>query len=110
VIVGCALCTTPMLTTGKQHGGCAEDQAVTCFSDVLVHAMDRAWPTIFLQGGARATSQDGAPVGLGQRIFFLHDGRTTDLLQAIQGHKSAGDSTFGPSEANAVVDNFNRLN
>src|SRR5205814_643775 len=38
------------------------------------------------------------------------DTRTTNLLQAIQAHKSAGSSPFGPSEANAVIDNFNKLN
>ncbi len=47
--------------------------------------------------------------GLGQRIFFLHDGRTTGLVQAIQAHKSAGNGVFPNSEANAVVDKFNAL-
>jgi CxxC motif-containing protein (DUF1111 family) len=42
-------------------------------------------------------------LGLGQRIFFLHDGRTTDLLEAIQQHSSSG------SEANGVIENFNNL-
>ncbi|HEY7338504.1 MAG TPA: di-heme oxidoredictase family protein [Bryobacteraceae bacterium] len=41
--------------------------------------------------------------GLGQRIFFLHDGRTKDLVQAIQAH--AGDG----SEANLAIYNFNSL-
>jgi CxxC motif-containing protein (DUF1111 family) len=69
---------------------------------------------------------------VGQRLFFLHDGRTSDLLQAIQAHASsrfdcvidqsfqrfeaAGDF-FQPtqasftcgSEANKVIDNFNAL-
>jgi len=36
----------------------------------------------------------------GQRAFFLHDGRTSDLLQAILAHSSQG------SEANKVIDNF----
>jgi CxxC motif-containing protein (DUF1111 family) len=40
---------------------------------------------------------------LGQRIFFLHDGRTFDLVQAIQAHSSSG------SEANGVISNFNNL-
>ena len=39
--------------------------------------------------------------GVGQRIFFLHDGRTSDLLQAIQAHASPG------SEANGSVAAFN---
>jgi hypothetical protein len=37
---------------------------------------------------------------LGQRIFFLHDGRTTDLILAIRAHGSTR------SEANSVVLNF----
>jgi CxxC motif-containing protein (DUF1111 family) len=37
---------------------------------------------------------------LGQRIFFLHDGRTTDLISAVRAHGSTG------SEANSVVLNF----
>ena len=41
--------------------------------------------------------------GLGQRIFFLHDGRTSDLLDAIQQHASSG------SEANGVIRNFHNL-
>ena len=41
--------------------------------------------------------------GLGQRIFFLHDGRTSDLLNAIQAHSGAG------SEANGSLTAFNAL-
>ncbi|PYM08494.1 MAG: thiol oxidoreductase, partial [Candidatus Rokuibacteriota bacterium] len=42
-------------------------------------------------------------------IFFLHDGRTTDLLAAIRAHASVGNAFFPPSEANAVIANFNGL-
>jgi len=53
-------------------------------------------------------------MGLGQRRFFLHDGRTPDLVQAIENHGSnAGYSNQGVyypgSEANAVINNFNAL-
>jgi CxxC motif-containing protein (DUF1111 family) len=41
-----------------------------------------------------------------QRTFFLHDGRTTDLLQAIRAHRYF---RFRPSEANAVIDSFERF-
>lgn len=55
--------------------------------------------------------------GVGQRRFFLHDGRTDDLLQAIHAHfASAGDCEnsshspcYGPSEANSVIMRFNAL-
>jgi CxxC motif-containing protein (DUF1111 family) len=40
---------------------------------------------------------------LGQRIFLLHDGRTTNLLTAIEDHASNG------SEANTVEYNFDNL-
>ena len=41
--------------------------------------------------------------GLGQRLFFLHDGRTADLLQAIRAH--AGNQ----SEANGVINRLRTL-
>ena len=53
------------------------------------------------QGSAGPDEFRTAPLwGVGQRIFFLHDGRTSDLLQAIQAHESQG------SEANRVVEAF----
>jgi len=62
------------------------------------------------QGQADGDEFRTAPLwGLGQRLFFLHDGRTMDLVHAIRAHKSAGDKQFGPSEANYVIDKFNAL-
>jgi CxxC motif-containing protein (DUF1111 family) len=62
------------------------------------------------QGVAAGDEFRTAPLwGLGQRIFFLHDGRTTDLVQAIDNHSSTGDSHYPNSEANAVIDNFKKL-
>jgi CxxC motif-containing protein (DUF1111 family) len=56
------------------------------------------------QGAAGPDEFRTAPLwGLGQRIFLLHDGRTSDLLDAIQEHAGTG------SEANAVIQSFNRL-
>jgi CxxC motif-containing protein (DUF1111 family) len=39
----------------------------------------------------------------------LHDGRTSDLLQAIYAHRSPASSQFPGSEANAVINNFQSL-
>jgi len=62
------------------------------------------------QGSARGDEFRTAPLwGLGQRIFFLHDGRTTDLVQAIKNHSSAEDHRYSGSEANAVIDAFKKL-
>jgi CxxC motif-containing protein (DUF1111 family) len=56
------------------------------------------------QGGAGPDEFRTAPLwGVGQRIFFLHDGRTSSLVEAIQAHKSRG------SEASKVIERFNKL-
>jgi len=77
---------------------------VDLFSDLLVHDMGSGLADGISQGSAGPDEFRTAPLwGIGQRIFFLHDGRTTDLLEAIRAHASAG------SEANAVINNFNAL-
>ena len=56
------------------------------------------------QGLANGREFRTAPLwGVGQRIFFLHDGRTRDLVDAIRQHASRG------SEANEVIQNYNLL-
>jgi CxxC motif-containing protein (DUF1111 family) len=56
------------------------------------------------QGAAGPDEFRTAPLwGVGQRVFFLHDGRTTNLVEAVRDHKSRG------SEANKVIERFNRL-
>ena len=56
------------------------------------------------QGGAGPDEFRTAPLwGVGQRVFFLHDGRTTNLVEAIRDHKSKG------SEASRVIEHFNKL-
>ena len=56
------------------------------------------------QGGAGGDQFRTAPLwGLGQRIFFLHDGRTSNLITAVRSHASNG------SEANTVINNYNSL-
>jgi CxxC motif-containing protein (DUF1111 family) len=108
---GCALCHTPTLRTGKNSTVAAlSDKAANLFSDLALHQMGPGLADDILQGAARGDEFRTSPLwGLGKRIFFLHDGRTNDLLEAIQAHRSAANTKFGPSEANAVIDKFNRL-
>jgi CxxC motif-containing protein (DUF1111 family) len=103
--VGCALCHTPVLQTGPSRitPGLGNVNA-NLFSDLLVHDMGRNLADGVSQGGAGPDEFRTAPLwGVGQRIFFLHDGRTSDLLDAIQQHAGFG------SEANGVIRNFNTL-
>jgi CxxC motif-containing protein (DUF1111 family) len=77
---------------------------VNLFSDILVHHMGTGLADGITQGGAGPDEFRTAPLwGVGQRVFFLHDGRTSNLVDAIKFHKSPG------SEANKVVERFNRL-
>ncbi len=102
--VGCALCHTPTLTTGLSSTSALSNKPANLFSDLLVHNMGSRLADEVLQGNAGPDEFRSAPLwGLGKRIFFLHDGRTKDLLQAIAAHASTG------SEANAVINNFNLL-
>jgi CxxC motif-containing protein (DUF1111 family) len=74
------------------------------FSDLVLHHMGTNLADGISQGNAGPDQFRTAPLwGLGQRVFFLHDGRASDLMQAIQAHASQG------SEANTVIRIFNGL-
>jgi CxxC motif-containing protein (DUF1111 family) len=135
--VGCALCHSPTLVTNAKNGNGASGGQNTLFaalagvtfhpySDFAVHHMGSTLADGITQGGAGPDQFRTAPLwGVGQRIFFLHDGRTTDLLQAIAAHASpsnnvcaaATSSAATPStqtqncgsEANQVIQAFNKL-
>ncbi len=97
--IGCALCHTPTLRTGGSTVAALRDQDVKLFSDLALHQMGPGLADDIRQGEANGDEFRTAPLwGLGQRLFFLHDGRTTDPIEAIQAHKSTGNRPFGPSE------------
>ena len=110
--IGCVHCHTPSFTTGKmvasgsasRPSAALSNQTVNLFSDLLVHHMGIGLEDGITQGGAGPDEFRTAPLwGVGQRVFFLHDGRTSNLIEAIRAHKSPG------SEANKVIDQFNKL-
>jgi len=74
------------------------------FSDFAVHNMGTGLAERVTQSNANGFQFRSAPLwGVGQRVFFLHDGRTSNLLTAIEDHASSG------SEANGVIAQFNML-
>ena len=108
--IGCALCHTPVLNTGNSAVAALRNQPVNLFSDLLVHDMGPGLADGITQGQAGGREFRTAPLwGLGQRLFFLHDGRTSDLREAIRAHRSGSFFTRNASEANVVVKNFNAL-
>jgi CxxC motif-containing protein (DUF1111 family) len=108
---GCALCHTPGFATGDNTVAALRNQNVNLYSDLALHQMGPQLADDIQQGEAAGDEFRTAPLwGLGQRIFFMHDGRTNDLAQAIELHASRGSSKYAPSEANGVIGLYHALN
>jgi CxxC motif-containing protein (DUF1111 family) len=138
--IGCNLCHTQSFTTKPSNVNGLSNRTFQPFSDFAVHHMGVTLADGVTQGLAGPDQFRTAPLwGLGQRLFFLHDGRTSDLKQAILAHSSSssvcyttaatqaftvgfplnGNASirFTPqsstlscgSEANGVIDRFNSL-
>jgi Di-haem oxidoreductase, putative peroxidase len=129
--IGCALCHTPQMQTAPvMNSAVLENRPVNLYSDLLLHKMGPGLADNIGQGLAAPDEFRTTPLwGVGQRLFFLHDGRASDLLTAIQAHFStstlvettlsgtlvlglscvATNGGFAASEANQVIQNFNAL-
>jgi len=103
--IGCNAChITNQTTGGKAVITGVSNQTVQPYSDFALHDMGTGLQDRVSQGLANGRQFRTAPLwGVGQRLFFLHDGRTADIGVAIRQHSSQG------SEANGVVNNFNQL-
>jgi CxxC motif-containing protein (DUF1111 family) len=105
--VGCALCHTSTLQTGPSNIAPLSNQTIHPYSDFALHSMGPGLSDGVSQGAAGPDEFRTAPLwGLGQRIFFLHDGRTSDLMVAIRQHDATNSKS---SEAHVVIGNFNAL-
>ena len=130
--IGCSLCHTPTLTTGSSPFSALNGATYHPFSDFAIHHMGSQLTDGVHQGDAEPDEFRTAPLwGVGQRLFFMHDGRATNLLQAIAAHTggngcftnqdfdqfTVNGSNFQPfesiqvcvSEADQTVTNFNNL-
>ena len=133
--VGCALCHlpptamcsgAPCYTTGPNilvpvtwNGSTITSQAlsnqlVPLYSDLLLHNMGSRLGDGFPMGlTATGNMFRTTPLwGLSTRTGYLHDGRTTDLTQAIQWHCAKPGkpcNNASGSEAMLVIQNFNAL-
>jgi CxxC motif-containing protein (DUF1111 family) len=123
--VGCALCHSRTLRTTASPFTGMSNLTYHPYSDFALHHMGGALADGVKQGAAEGDEFRTAPLwGIGQRLFFLHDGRTSDLGAAIEAHASPGKpcatqdtnshavwSRPAPcaSEANAVINTYNAL-
>jgi hypothetical protein len=132
--IGCSLCHTPqMVTAPVMNSAVLQNRPVNLYSDLLLHHMGAVLADNIIQGQSGPGEFRTVPLwGVGQRLFFLHDGRTSDLLQAILAHFSLATAAvtttvspsassasqlppsiytpaYPPSEANAVILKFKAL-
>jgi len=102
--IGCGACHTHTLTTAKSPYTGQSNVTYHSYSDYAVHNMGTGLADRVSQGNADGQEFRSAPLwGVGQRLFFLHDGRTSDIVEAINKHSSTG------SEANTVINNYRQL-
>ncbi|HLJ47077.1 MAG TPA: di-heme oxidoredictase family protein [Bryobacteraceae bacterium] len=118
---GCALCHSTSLTSAASNYTGMSNVTYHPYSDFAIHHMGTNLADGINQGSAGPDEFRTAPLwGVGQRLFFLHDGRTSDLLQAIEAHFSSSNCNDAStvqttanfscgSEANAVIQRFNAL-
>jgi CxxC motif-containing protein (DUF1111 family) len=115
--IGCNICHTVSYTTpGSSMGSFMSSKTITLYSDLLLHHMGNCLADNVTQGTAQGDMFRTPPLwGAGKRVFFLHDGRTSDLLAAIEDHvwnTTKGNSCSGnypASEATSVINAFNAL-
>ena len=111
--IGCAACHAPSLTTDPSSEDSEDlgNAVAHLYSDLEIHHMGGLADNIS-QGSAGGDQFRTAPLwGVGQRIFFLHDGRALNLLAAIQDHclPVAAGTSYEASEACAAEVNFGQL-
>jgi CxxC motif-containing protein (DUF1111 family) len=93
---GCVVCHKKSMTTGNHATAALRFKTVNLFSDLLVH--DVGTGDDIAQGVATGAQFRTAPLwGVGQRLFFLHDGSKDNLVDAITAHRG---------EADRVIKNF----
>lgn len=108
--IGCVLCHTDVLHTSKSTLTPLSQVAYNPFSDFALHQMGLGLADGISQGQAAPNEFRTAPLwGVGQRLFFMHDGRAKDLVTAIEDHAGPCISTAPCSEASQVVAAFNGL-
>jgi len=102
--VGCVACHVANQTTGQSFMTGQSNVTYHPYSDFALHNMGIGLADDINQGNASGAEFRTAPLwGAGKRLFFLHDGRTRNIIDAVMAHSGVG------SEANQVMVNFNAL-
>lgn len=107
---GCVYCHTTSFKTPATSRPALSNATINLYSDLIVHHMGPLLADGLPQGSAGPDEFRTAPLwGIGQRLWFMHDGRTNNIVTAIEDHFSLSNSQYPASEANQAVTNFNNL-
>jgi CxxC motif-containing protein (DUF1111 family) len=108
--VGCNLCHTAQFTTPNADLPQLSNAKVNLFSDLMVHHMGHCNADKVVQGNVMGDEFRTAPLwNVSQRVFFMSDGHTTNIVQAIEDHFCAAGKSYPASEANAVINAYHAL-
>jgi CxxC motif-containing protein (DUF1111 family) len=99
--IGCAGCHIPEMQSGFSPIEPLAFKPVRLYSDLLLHDMGPALADHFPEGEATGTEWRTTPLWgigivenvLGGTPFYLHDGRTSDLREAIDVHLGEAEET-----------------
>jgi cytochrome c peroxidase len=105
--LGCNSCHTQSFTTQPSNVAGLSNRTFQPFSDFALHHMGATLADGVTQGLAGPDQFRTAPLwGLGQRLFFLHDGRTADLNEAILDHASSPGACYTTATSQSFTVTF----
>jgi CxxC motif-containing protein (DUF1111 family) len=85
--IGCATCHTPVMKTGPSSNPALNQVDVPLYSDLLTHYVGAVLDDRVAEGDVGGGRWRTPPLwGLRLRKFYLHDGRTSDLVETISLH------------------------
>jgi CxxC motif-containing protein (DUF1111 family) len=84
--LGCASCHVPVLPTGDNPVHALRNKSVAAYTDLLLHDMGPGLEDICLGGASPAEFRTEPLMGLRLQTTFLHDGRASTVIDAIEAH------------------------
>ena len=90
--LGCDDCHLPVLTTGPTSSPALTNKSIALFSDLLLHDMGPGLESVCTSGASTTEHRTEPLMGIRHRDRFLHDGRATRIMDAIQAHGGEADA------------------
>jgi CxxC motif-containing protein (DUF1111 family) len=84
--IGCADCHTPTMRTGDSAIPALRRKTIHLYSDLLLHDMGPDLASVCATDASPREVRTAMLMGLQHRELFLHDGRASDLRDAILAH------------------------